>query len=107
MKIFKQISIFATANDEDNMIIFVRKHYKYIMLIFVLMILYISNGLIYDLEVRRQHRLEEDLLRAKVKYNMKLNDFMEFNSYKKLLELSNKHGLNLEEPKTPPIKVEK
>jgi hypothetical protein len=61
----------------------------------------------YDLEIRRQNRLEEDLLRAKVKYNTKLTDFMEFNNYGKLLELSNKHGLNLEEPEKPPIKVEK
>jgi hypothetical protein len=71
------------------------------------MILYISNGLIHDLEIRRQDRLEENLLRAKTKYNMKLHEFMEYGNYMKLLELSNKYGLELEEPNTPPIKVKK
>jgi hypothetical protein len=63
--------------------------------------------LIYDLEIRRQNQLEENLLRSKVKYYFKLEEFMEFNSYGKLIELSNKHGLNLEEPDKPPIKIEK
>jgi cell division protein FtsL len=72
-----------------------------------MILLYISNGLIYDLEIRRQSQLEEKLLRSKVKYNLKLQDFMEFNSYGKLLELSKKHGLNLEEPNNPPTKIEK
>jgi cell division protein FtsL len=71
------------------------------------MILYISNGLIYDLEIRRQNKLEEDLLRAKVLYNTKLLEFTEFSSYQKLLDLLNKHGLNLEESDNPPFKVEK
>jgi cell division protein FtsL len=71
------------------------------------MLLYISNGLIYDLEIRRQSQLEEKLLRSKIKYNLRLQDLMEYNSYGKLLELSKKHGLNLEEPDNPPIKVEK
>jgi hypothetical protein len=69
--------------------------------------LYISNGLIYDLEIRRQNKLEEDLLRAKVKYNMRLIDFMKFSNYQNLIDLSNKYNLQLEEPENPPIKVEK
>jgi hypothetical protein len=96
-----------TSNRDDNMTIFVRNHYKYILLIFVIMLLYISNGLIYDLEIRKQNQMKEDLLRSKIRYNMKLLEFMEFGSYKKLLELSNKYGLHLEEPENPPIKVEK
>jgi hypothetical protein len=71
------------------------------------MIFYISNGLIYDLEIRKQNQLEENLLRAKIKYNTKLQEFMEYRNYRKLLELSNRHGLNLEEPAKPPVKVKK
>jgi hypothetical protein len=71
------------------------------------MILYISNGLIYDLELGKQNQLKEKLLRAKVRYNLKFQDFMEFNNYGKLLELSEKHGLNLEEPDKPPIRIKK
>jgi hypothetical protein len=106
MKIFKQI--LATAvGDDDYIIVIIRKHYKYLILIFVLIILYISNGLIYELEIRRQNKLEEDLLRAKVKYNMKLTEFMEFGNYRNLIDLSNKYNLRLEEPEKPPMKVEK
>jgi hypothetical protein len=61
--------------------------------------------LIYDLELKKQNQLDEDLLRVKIRYNMKLQEFMEFSSYQKLLELSNKHNLNLEEPEKPPIKI--
>jgi hypothetical protein len=106
MKIFKRILTTVAGND-DNIIIFVRKHYKYLMLIFVLIILYISNGLIYELEVRRQNQLEENLLRAKVKYNMKLKEFTEFYNYRNLIDLSNKYDLKLEKSNKPPIKVEK
>jgi hypothetical protein len=106
-RIFKRIRTSAGGGDDDSLIIFVRKHYKYIMLIFVIMILYISNGLVHDLEIKRQNRLTEDLLRAKVRYNTKLREFMEFGSYKNLLELSDKYGLELEEPDTPPIKTGK
>jgi hypothetical protein len=77
------------------------------MLVFFLIILYISNGLIYDLEVRRQNKLDEDLLRAKVKYNLKLKEFIEFSNYRNILDLSNKYDLKLEEPNKPPIRVEK
>jgi hypothetical protein len=70
------------------------------------MILYISNGLIYELEIRKRSRLEENLLRAKVKYDSKLQELMEYRNYRKLLELSKKYGLGLEEPKEPPIKIE-
>jgi hypothetical protein len=106
MKTPKQTAT-PTSNRDDSMMIFVRKHYKYIMLIFVIMLLYISNGLIYDLELRKQNQLEEDLLRSKIQYNMKLLEFREFGSYKKLLDLSNRYGLHLEEPENPPFKVEK
>jgi hypothetical protein len=106
MGIFNRIEKIA-KKDNDNIITFVRKHYKYMILIFVIMVLYISNGLIYDLELRNQNKLKEKLLRAKVRYNLKFQDFMEFNNYSKLLELSEKHGLNLEEPDKPPIKVSK
>jgi hypothetical protein len=71
------------------------------------MILYISNGLVHDLEIKRQNQLKEELLRAKIRYNTKLREFMESCSYRKLLELSDKYGLELEEPNTPPIKIEK
>ncbi|MDR0386148.1 MAG: hypothetical protein LBH60_08740 [Prevotellaceae bacterium] len=107
MRIFKQIFAAATGAGEDNTIIFVRKHYKYIMLIFFLIVLYISNGLMYELEVRRQDKLEEKLLRAKVKYNTKLLDFRKFFNYRNLLDLSEKYDLKLEAPDRPPIKVEK
>ncbi|MDR2383892.1 MAG: hypothetical protein LBD76_08450 [Prevotellaceae bacterium] len=106
MKLLKRI-LMTAGGDDDSLIIFVWKHYKYIMLIFVLMILYISNGLIHDLEIKRQNQLKEDLLRAKVRYNTKLREFMETGSYRKLLELSDKYGLELEAPDTPPIKIEK
>jgi hypothetical protein len=106
MGIFKKILATAADND-DNIIIFVRKHYRYLMLIFVLIILYISNGLIYELEIKHQSKLEEELLRAKVKYNMKLKEFIEFGNYRNMIDLSNKYDLKLEEPNKPPIKVEK
>jgi hypothetical protein len=77
------------------------------MLIFFLIILYISNGLIYDLEIRRQGKLEENLLRARAKYNMKLTEFMEFFNYRNIIDMSNKYDLDLEEPKDPPIKIKK
>jgi hypothetical protein len=38
---------------------------------------------------------------------MKLKDFMKFGNYKNIIDLSNKYDLQLEEPDTPPIKVEK
>ncbi|MDR2285868.1 MAG: hypothetical protein LBE04_00090 [Prevotellaceae bacterium] len=106
MKIFKQI-LATVADNDDNIIIFVRKHYKYLILIFILIILYISNGLIYELEVKQQNRLEERLLRSKIRYNLKLKEFTEFYNYRNLINLSNKYDLKLEESTNPPIKVEK
>jgi cell division protein FtsL len=76
-------------------------------LLFVLVIIYISNGLIYDLEIRKQNRLEEQLLKVRTRYNVKLNEFNEFHSYQNIIDLVNKYGLNLEEPSNPPLKVEK
>jgi cell division protein FtsL len=106
MGMFKKI-LPTVAGNNDFLTVFVRKHYKYLMLVFVLIILYISNGLIYDLEVRRQNKLDESLLRAKVKYNMKFMEFIEFSSYRNIIDLSNKYDLKLEESNRPPIKVEK
>jgi hypothetical protein len=106
MGMFKKILEIA-AKDDDNMMIFVQKHYKYIILVFALIILYISNGLIYDLELRQQRHLEEDLLKARVKYNTKFIEFREFSNYQNIINLSNKYNLGLEEPAKPPIKIEK
>ncbi|MDR1582817.1 MAG: hypothetical protein LBS55_06095 [Prevotellaceae bacterium] len=106
MGIFKQILAIA-ANDDDNILVFIKKHYKYIILIFILIILYISNGLIYDLEIRQQRKLEENLLKARVKYNTKLIEFREFGNYSNIINLSKKYNLGLEEPEKPPMKVEK
>jgi cell division protein FtsL len=63
--------------------------------------------LIYDLEIRKQNRLEERLLKVRTKYNVKLNEFNEFHSYQNIIDLANKYGLNLEEPSNPPFKVKK
>jgi cell division protein FtsL len=97
----------GSNNDADIVIKYVQKHHKYLILIFILAIIYISNPLIYDLEVRKQNRLEERLLKVRTKYNMRLNEFNEFYSYRNIIDLANKYGLNLEEPSSPPIKVEK
>jgi hypothetical protein len=112
MGVLKQIlrKILGTSgsdSDSDNMIKYVRQHRRYLILLFVLAIIYISNGLIYELEIRKQNSLERDLLKVKVKYNIKLNEFRKFGNYQNINELLNKHGLNLEEPATPPIMVEK
>jgi hypothetical protein len=112
MSIFKQIlrKILGTSgsdSDSDSIIDYIGQHRRYLILLFVLAIVYISNGLIYDLEVREQSRLERDLLKVKVRYNMKLNEFQKFGNYQNITNLSNRYGLELEEPTTPPIKVDK
>jgi cell division protein FtsL len=112
MKILRQIlrrilAFTDSNNDADIVIKYVQKHYKYLILIFVLAIIYISNPLIYGLEVKKQNRLEEQLLKVRTKYNVKLNEFNEFHSYRNIIDLANKYGLNLEEPSSPPLKVEK
>jgi hypothetical protein len=106
MKIFNRISVNVT-NEDDKLIRYIIKHYKYLILIFVLIIIYITNGLIYELEIRRQNELENTLLRSRTRYNMKFMEFIDFYNYKNLIDLSNRYGLGLEEPAQPPIKVEK
>jgi hypothetical protein len=107
MGTFKQIFTAPDGNDDDSTVIFVKKHYRYIILVFILIILYISNGLIYDLEIKRQNQLEEDLLRARTRYNIQLIEFFDFFNYRNMIDLSDKYELGLEEPEKPPVKVKK
>jgi hypothetical protein len=107
-KILSRIMASPSPNDDADIVIgFVKKHSGYFALLFVLAIFYISNGLVYDLEIREQNRQGERLLEIKAKYNMKLKEFNEYGNYQNISNLVNKHGLNLEEPSSPPIKVEK
>lgn len=112
VKIYKNIlgkimSNPAPNDDADVVTGYIHRHYKYFILLFVLAIIYISNGLIYDLALREQSRHEEQLLEIKAKYNMKQKEFNEHVSYRNIINLINKHGLNLEESSSPPVKVEK
>jgi hypothetical protein len=76
-------------------------------MLFVLIIIYISTGLIYDLQIREQNRLENTLLRVRTKYNMQLLEYREFSNYQNLIRQLERHNLDLEEPATPPLKVKK
>jgi hypothetical protein len=106
MKIANRISV--TVTKEDNRLIkYVVRHYKYLILIFILAIIYISNGLIYELEIRKQNNLESELLRARTRYNIRFIEFIEFSSYKNILDRSTQYNLGLEPPSQPPYKVEK
>ncbi|MDR1886954.1 MAG: hypothetical protein LBQ70_03475 [Prevotellaceae bacterium] len=89
-----------------DIIKYIQKHYVYLITLCVLAVLYISNGLIYDLEIDKHNRLENSLLKSKTRYNMKLNEFMEFGNYRNIINLSNKYNLGLEAPDSPPVKVE-
>jgi hypothetical protein len=61
----------------------------------------------YELELKQQNKLENDLLRARTKHNTKLLEYRKFSNYQTLIEQLNKHNLGLNEPEEPPIKVKK
>ncbi|MDR3246382.1 MAG: hypothetical protein LBT50_08120 [Prevotellaceae bacterium] len=86
---------------------YVQKHYKYLILLFILAVIYISNGLISALAIREQEDLNDKMLRSKTRYNQNLKEVMKFNNYQNLIELTKKYNLGLEEPDKPPLKVEK
>jgi hypothetical protein len=86
---------------------YVQKHYKYLILLFILAVIYISNGLILALAIKEQEELNDKLLRSKARYNQNLKEVVKFNNYQNLIELSKKYNLGLEEPDNPPLKVEK
>lgn len=85
---------------------YVIKYRKFMIFLFVMAIIYISNGLMYNLEIKTYKDLETKLMRSKARYSVRLEEMARLGKYSNLLELLKKHNRqDLKIAKEPPINI--
>ncbi|MDR2562673.1 MAG: hypothetical protein LBC98_01880 [Prevotellaceae bacterium] len=86
---------------------FLRKHGRFILFLFALCIIYIAGDIILGLELKETGRLENKLLRSRIKYNNEFSESLKLRRYPEILNQIKRRGLNLKESETPPKTVKK
>ncbi|MDR2425068.1 MAG: hypothetical protein LBD59_10165 [Prevotellaceae bacterium] len=87
---------------------YVIKYRKFMMFLFILAIIYISNGLMYNLEIKKYKDLETQLMRSKAQHSVRLEEMARLGKYSNLLELLKKHNRqDLKISREPPVNIGK
>ena len=86
---------------------FLRKHGRFVLYIFALCIVYIAGDIVLDLELKETTRLENELLRSRIKYNKEFSESLKLRRYPEILNQIKKRNLALKESNVPPKTIEK
>lgn len=90
---------------KDNLVKIFNKHWKYIMMLVVLAIFYISNGYTVEKLIRKRNALEKEVKELRFESVHAAADLMFIRKQSEVLKRVNELGLDLEESKEPPIKL--
>ena len=86
---------------------FLRKHGRFILFLFALCIVYIAGDIVLGLELKETGKLENQLLRSRIRYNNEFSESLKLRRYPEILNQIKKRNLNLKESDVPPKIVEK
>ena len=97
-------SIFSGSVLQSN---FIYKQRWYILLLFILSIIYISNRYIADKTLRYSSKIKTGMSEKKAEYVTKSSELMRMSKRSQVLEQIKKRNIDLKESKTPPKRVKK
>lgn len=84
---------------------FVKAHWRYILFLFVLSVIYISNRHIFARTIRENAVLRNEMAKSKAKYITKSAELVRLKKRSQILLEIERRKIDLEESKNPPKRV--
>lgn len=84
---------------------FVKAHWRFMLFLFALSVIYISNRHIFARTIRENSALRREVAKSKAKYITKSAELVRLKKRSQILLEIERRNINLEESKTPPQRV--